>query len=341
MHESLSQSVQQLLCHRHLTAEQVCTCIGAIMDGKCDPVDIAAFLTAMSAKGPVAQELVGAATAMRARASRIRTERSPLLDTCGTGGDQLHTFNISTATAIVAAACGINVAKHGNRSVSSSSGSADVLEALGVNINLTSEQSGKCLDAIGIAFCFAPLLHGAMKHAAPVRRQLGFPTIFNLLGPLTNPAGADFQLLGAGTVEKAELLATALSQLGGRRSLVVCGNNQLDEVCLWGPTTVFDVSDGRVTPLKWLPEDFQLERCDVSQLTVQGATESADVIRRVLQGESSAAFNIVAANTAAALVACERVPDVLSGARLASDVIISGAALEKLHALIRWTQEVS
>ncbi|MCA9118487.1 MAG: anthranilate phosphoribosyltransferase, partial [Planctomycetaceae bacterium] len=190
MHDCLQHPVNQLLLKQDLTADLVCNCIGVIMDGACDPVDIAAFLTAMAAKGVVAAELVGAARAMRSRASRIVTQRSPLLDTCGTGGDRLHTFNISTATAIVAAACGVNVAKHGNRSVSSSSGSADVLESLGVNINLTADLAGRCLDEIGIAFCFAPVLHGAMKYAAPVRRQLGFPTIFNLLGPLTNPAGA-------------------------------------------------------------------------------------------------------------------------------------------------------
>ncbi|MFM7869774.1 MAG: anthranilate phosphoribosyltransferase, partial [Planctomycetaceae bacterium] len=183
-------------------------------------------------KGLRASELSGAAAAMRARSAQIRTRRYPLIDTCGTGGDELQTFNISTAAAIVLSACGAAVAKHGNRSVSSRSGSADVLEQLGVNISLNAEEAGQCLDDLGLAFCFAPLMHGAMRHAAPVRKQLGFPTIFNLLGPLTNPAGAEFQLLGAASDERAELLAEALAVLGGRRSLVVCGNNQLDEVSL-------------------------------------------------------------------------------------------------------------
>ena len=221
MHDSLKPAVEALLQRRDLSDTECCNAVGAIMDGLCDPVDIAAFLTAMTAKGSVVSELVGAATAIRKRAASIVSNRRPLLDTCGTGGDRLHTFNISTATALVAAACGMAVAKHGNRSVSSSSGSADVLEALGVNISLTAEQAGQCLDEVGLAFCFAPLIHGSMKYAAPVRRQLGFPTIFNLLGPLTNPASAEFQLLGASSINHAELLANALSQLKIEPAFVV------------------------------------------------------------------------------------------------------------------------
>ncbi|MCA9086771.1 MAG: anthranilate phosphoribosyltransferase, partial [Planctomycetaceae bacterium] len=229
MHATLRPALEQLIAGQDLSSNSVQRCIGAIMDGECQPVEVAAFLTAMSCKGPAAIELVGAAQAMRDRAAPIATRRRPLLDTCGTGGDKLHTFNISTATAIVAAACGVNVAKHGNRSVSSSSGSADVLEALGVNIQLSPEQSARCLDETGITFCFAPLVHGAMKHAAPIRKALGFPTIFNLLGPLTNPAGAEYQLVGTSSDERARLLASALSVLGCRRAMVVCGNNELDE----------------------------------------------------------------------------------------------------------------
>lgn len=338
MHDCLQHPVQLLLQQQHLSAAAACNCIGTIMDGACEPVDIAAFLTAMAAKGPVADELVGAAQAMRSRASRIVTHRAPLLDTCGTGGDQLHTFNISTATALVAAACGVNVAKHGNRSVSSSSGSADVLESLGVNINLTAEAAGQCLDEIGIAFCFAPLLHGAMKHAAPVRRQLGFPTIFNLLGPLTNPAGAEFQLVGASSCDRARLLATALSQLGGQRALVVCGNNQLDEVCLWGPTTVFDVAQGQITERTWTARDFELPECQVTELTVRSATESAAVIQSVLEYQPSAALSMVVANAAAALVASERYSDLREAAAAAREAIRCGDARDKLQQLAQWTQ---
>ena len=341
MHDCLQQPVQQLLQGKHLSASAVDTCVGVIMDGACDAVDIAAFLTAMAAKGPVANEVVGAARAMRSRVSGIATSRQPLLDTCGTGGDCLHTFNISTATALVAAACGVNVAKHGNRSVSSSSGSADVLEALGVNINLSAAEAGRCLDEIGIAFCFAPMVHGAMKHAAPVRRQLGFPTIFNLLGPLTNPAGAEHQLLGASSVDRAELLANAMLQLGSQRTLVVCGNDQLDEVCLWGPTTVFDVQQNTIHRCEWTPADFDLPECSVDELTVQSATESAAMINDVLRGKWSAAAAIVTANAAASLVAADRFTAVRDAAGFVRETLASGAAATTLSQLIRFTQRIT
>ena len=344
MHDCLQQPLQQLLAKQNLDAQATDRCVGVIMDGVCDPVDIAAFLTAMAVKGPVAVELIGAARAMRARVASISTHRVPLLDTCGTGGDRLHTFNISTATAIVAAACGVNVAKHGNRSVSSSSGSADVLEALGVNINLSAQAAGRCLDDTGIAFCFAPLVHGAMKHAAPVRRQLGFPTVFNFLGPLTNPAGAEYQLLGTSSVARAALLAEAMNGLDGRRALVVCGNDQLDEVCLWGPTTVFDVTGGRIVRSEWDAGDFGLSECRVSDLTVTSPTESAAVILSVLNsdaitpGQLSPAAAIVIANTAAALVACDRSPNLRDGVAQALTALRSGAARQKLAELVEWTQ---
>ncbi len=308
------------------------------MDGECDATDVASLLTAISCKGPAAIEIVGAAQAMRDRGARIAAKRRPLLDTCGTGGDRLHTFNISTATAIVAAACGIGVAKHGNRSVSSSSGSADVLEALGVNIQLSPDQAAECLDDVGITFCFAPLVHGAMKHAAPVRRALGFPTIFNLLGPLTNPAGAEYQLLGASSRKRAKLIASALSVLGCRKALVVCGNDELDEVCLWGPTSVFEVHSGQVQRSQWTPTDFGLAECDVRSLQVKSAQQSADLVRSALAGEDSPATRIVTANAAAALLAaeqCDQLPDAVSQVQ---SVLAGGQATEKLDQLIRWTQ---
>ena len=337
MHEVLKKAVGQLLLRRDLSNHDACESIGAVMDGQCEAVDIAVFLTAMAAKGPVAAELVGAATAMRRRATPILTSRRPLLDTCGTGGDQLHTFNISTATAILAAACGVSVAKHGNRSVSSSSGSADVLESLGANIALTPELAGKCLDEVGIAFCFAPLIHGAMKHAAPVRKQLGFPTIFNLLGPLTNPAGAEYQLLGASSFARAELLASALAQLGGRKSIVVCGNDELDEVALWGTTVAFEVTHGTLQRHEWTAASFGLPTCRVEELTVRSAAESAQMIRSVFEGNAPSAEAMVVANTAAGLIACEKVSDLTSGVALAQAAIKSGAGLAKLKQMIAWT----
>ena len=341
MHSILSPALEQLIARQNLSSESVRECIGAIMDGGCEGTDVAAWLTAMACKKPAAIELVGAAQAMRDRASRIAARKRPLLDTCGTGGDKLHTFNISTATAVVAAACGVNVAKHGNRSVSSSSGSADVLESLGVNIQLTPEQAGECLDDIGITFCFAPLVHGAMKHAAPVRRSLGVPTIFNLLGPLTNPAGAEYQLLGASSIERARLLASALSVLGCRKALVVSGNDQLDEVCLWGPTTVFEVTSGRVVDYQWTPGSFGLPECSVRNLRVKSADESAQTIRQVFQNVPSDATNIVVANAAAALLAAERVSDLQEAVATVQSALNDGLAEQKLSELAEWTQKVS
>ncbi len=226
------------------------------MRGEADERVLAALLTALRIKGEAVSEIVGAARAMIACATRIPTTRRGLLDTCGTGGDKLHTFNISTAAALVAASSGVPVAKHGNRSVSSSSGSADVLEALGINVRLTPEEVGRCVDDLGIGFCFAPLFHGSMKHAMPVRKVLGFRTLFNLLGPLTNPAGADFQLVGVSTVSAARKVAGALAELGRKRALVVCGAGHLDEVSLWGETTVFRVEGNSLIQEVWTPLFF-------------------------------------------------------------------------------------
>lgn len=339
MHPTLRHALTHIIQQQeHLSAHEMRDCIGAIMDGECEPVEIAALLTALACRPTAAIEIVGAAQAMRDRATRIAVRRRPLLDTCGTGGDRLHTFNISTATAIVAAACDVAVAKHGNRSVSSSSGSADVLETLGVHIQLTPDQAAQCLDDIGITFCFAPLVHGAMKHAAPVRRMLEFPTLFNMLGPLTNPAGAEYQLLGASSVRHARLLSSALSVLGCRKALVVCGNDELDEVCLWGPTTVFEVHSGSVTELEWTPDDFGLPQCDVLALRVRSAEESAAFIRSALTGEDGPATSIVIANAAAALMAAEkadRLDDAVATIRAA---LTDGRATEKLSQLIDWTR---
>ena len=340
MNPILKPALEQLIARQNLSSDAVQQCIGAMMDGACDEIDMAAWLIAMACKGPAAIELVGAAQAMRDRAARIATRRRPLLDTCGTGGDKLHTFNISTATAIVAAACGVNVAKHGNRSISSSSGSADVLEALGVNIQLTPEQSGRCLDEIGITFCFAPLVHGAMKHAAPIRKALGVPTIFNLLGPLTNPAGADYQLLGASSNERARLLASAMSVLGCRKALVVCGNDELDEVCLWGTTVAFEVSGGQIKEITWTPADFGLPECDVRDLRVKSSAESAATIERALNGEDGPAANIIIANTAAALLAAEKVETLKDAVAIARLTLTDSIATSKLNDLKEWTQAV-
>lgn len=339
--QAIETALQQLLDGCDLSPELMQSCFSLIMDGEATPVQIAALLTALRMKGECAAEIIGAARAMRERVTPIPTDRTGLLDTCGTGGDGLATFNISTATAIVAAAAGVPVAKHGNRSVSSSSGSADVLEALGVTVMLSPEQVARCVDEVGIGFCFAPLLHGAMKHAAPVRRELGFRTVFNLLGPLTNPAGAERQLLGTGRPDHAAMLAQALAELGSQRSIVVSGDRGLDEVCLWGPTQAFVVAAGQVSREEWLPEDFGLPHCSPDQLRVDGPAASARVVTAVLDGTDGPPLHMVLANTAAALRLADAVPSLQEGVALARETILSGRARTTLASLCELTASLA
>lgn len=343
MHEHIAPVVDSALEGRDASAKNVEEAVAAIMDGEADPLDIAAMLTALAAKGEAATEITGAARAMISRATRITSRRERLLDTCGTGGDGLHTFNISTATALVTAACEVPVAKHGNRSVSSSSGSSDVLAALGVEIALPPAAVSECLDELGIGFCFAPLFHGAMKHAAPVRGQLGFRTLFNLVGPLTNPAAAHCQLLGANCERTAGLLAEALRQLGRPRGLVVCGNDELDEVSLWGGTLALEVngSDNPIQEHRWQASDFGLETCDVESLRVSSPSESASVIRDLLAGQPGPARNIVLANTSAALLVADRVDDLAEGVSLAAGSLDDGSAASLLDDLVACTNRLA
>ncbi len=335
--DKLNLAVTELLEHRNLSAETMKSAVGSIMDGQCSEVEISAFLTALRCRGESVGELVGAARAMRERATPIFCRTQGLLDTCGTGGDLLHTFNISTAAALVAAAAGQPVAKHGNRSATSTTGSADVLEALGVNLQLTADQVAQCIDEIGIGFCFAPLLHGAMKHVAPVRKQLGFRTIFNMLGPLTNPASATFQVIGASRTSAAKLLAQALFQLGNQRALVVCGNDELDEVSLWGTTAVFEVSATGVARHQWTAEMLGLPECRVDSLRVNSAAESAEVIRRVFSGEQGPARDIVLANAGAALLAADRASSIHAAVQLATIAVDAGAAATLCERLRDWS----
>lgn len=341
MHDSVRQALDFAIDGNDVPSEVAHDTVSALMDGQCSEVEVAAFLTALRTKGESIDEIVGAARAMREHAVSIPTNCGELLDTCGTGGDQLHTFNISTATALVAAAAGVPVAKHGNRGVSSSSGSSDVLEALGVNVQLSAETVGRCIQQVGIGFCFAPLFHGAMKYAAPVRKQLGFRTIFNLLGPLTNPADAQFQLLGASRTSIAEKLAHAASRLGRKHALVVCGEDSIDEVCLWGETQVFEVIGGDVQQTVWTADSFGLPTCRVEELQVSSAAESAEVIQRVFDGAAGAQRNVLLANTAAALIAANRCTDPVSGVEVAAAAIDSGAAKDVCRQLVEFSNRTT
>lgn len=341
MQADLSAVVTAILERHDVGSEAMERAIGAVMDGSCEPAEIGSLLTALRLAGETSEQIVGAARAMRERAVRIRPQATDLVDTCGTGGDGSKTFNISTATAMVAAAAGIHVAKHGNRSVSSLSGSADVLEALGVAIDLPPDAVARCIDETGIGFCFAPLIHGAMKHAAPIRRQLGFRTIFNLLGPLTNPAGASRQLLGTPNDATAQLLAEALFQLGTQRSLVLCGNGETDELCLWGSNRVFEVTEAEITEHRWTHADFGLPACERSRLVVEDAAESAGMIRAIFAGEPGPPRDTVVANAAAVLWLCGRQSSLEQAARAVERLIDDGQAARKTAELAAWTQRTS
>lgn len=341
MHNALRLVVDQLIAGQQLSADQMHAAISAVMDGQAAEVEIASLLTALRCRGETVATLVGAAKAMRERSTPIVCRSTALLDTCGPGGDGLGTFNISTAAALVAAACGVKVAKHGNRSATSKSGSADVLEALGVNLQLSPEQVGRCIDEVGIGFCFAPLLHTAMKHAGPVRKQLGFRTIFNLLGPLTNPAKAEFQLIGVPRNDLAEKLARALAELGTRHALVVCGNDELDEVSLWGTTRVWEIRGGSIEERTWTAAEHGLPSCRVEDLQIGDAADSAAVVRAVLDNQAGPARDMTVVNAAAALLAAERVDSLKAGVEQAGQAIASGAAKTLLERLCQFAQAVA
>jgi anthranilate phosphoribosyltransferase len=304
------------------------------MDGIFDAAQKAALLVALAMKGESAAEIAGAAAAMRRRVVAIPHGRPLALDTCGTGGDGKGTFNVSTAAALVAAAGGAAVAKHGNRSVSSRSGSADVLAALGVELEVTPEVAARALDEIGIAFLFAPRLHPAMREVMPVRRALGVRTVFNLLGPLTNPAGARRQLLGVYARDKVEVLARVLLELGAEHALVVHGSDGLDEITLTGPTSVAEVRDGRVASYELTPEELGAERAPLAALLGGTPEENARRMSALLAGaERGPLAELVAINAGAALYVAGRAADLAGGARLARALLASGAAARKLDEL--------
>ncbi len=322
-----------LIDRRDVAEETMRLVMRDIMAGRCDEAETAALLVGLRMKGETAVELAAAAAVLREHMVRLETGRSDVLDTCGTGGDGSCTFNISTATALVAAAAGVPVVKHGNRAASSRSGSADVLAMLGVAVETDAATALHCLDHAGLAFCFAPHFHPALRHVGPVRRRLQVRTLFNLIGPLANPADAAHQLLGVGQQELLDPLAGALARLGTRRALLVCSRDGLDEVSLSAPTLVREVSAGRVSVWEWTPEDFGLERCRLEDLRAEGPEESAAIIRAVLDGRDGPARRVVLANAAAALLAAERVANLSEGVAQAAAALDDGRTRQVLERL--------
>jgi len=326
------------LCRKiHLSREEARSAMVAIMDGEATPVQVGAFLVALKMKGETAEEIYGCATAMRERAEKVRTTRTGLTDTCGTGGDGRGTFNISTVAALVAAGAGLTVAKHGNRSVSSLCGSADVLEALGVNLELTPEEMGKCLDEVGIAFLYAPLLHRALQHAAKPRREVGVRSVFNLLGPLTNPAGARRQVMGVYAPELVKIMSDVLLLFGTEQALVVHSSDGSDELGLSGESLLCEISAGLAVCRTLAPEEAGLNRAPAGALKGGDPDQNARLAVAVLQGSRGAHRDVSLLNAGAALYVGGVAEDLREGVKLSAWAIDSGAAMAQLEALKSFT----
>ncbi len=336
----IKEAITSLISGKSLTMDEAASVMEEIMSGEVTPAQLGAFLTALRLKGETVDEITGLAKTMRAKAVPV-TVAGPLVDTCGTGGDGAHTFNISTAAAFVAAGAGLKVAKHGNRAMSSQCGSADVLEALGVKIDLNAGQVQKCLDEVGIGFMFAPVFHPAMKYAAAPRREIGIRTVFNIIGPLTNPAGAGAQVLGVADETLVEKLALVLKSLGCHHALVVHGEDGLDEITVTGKTRICELKDGNIKSYSISPEDFGLFRAGLDSLRGGTLDENADSLRRVLVSIPGPQQDIVLMNTAAVLLAGDRVETLQQGIDLAHKVVDSGKALDKLEQLIEFSRSMT
>lgn len=349
----LKEAIQKVVNRSNLSEEEMEGAMDVIMSGKATPAQIGSFITALRLKGETIEEITGAARVMRRKATRILVNGAPvsidrddinldletIVDTCGTGGDGTNTFNVSTTTAFVVAGCGLRVAKHGNRSVSSLCGSADVIEKLGVRLDVPPAVVERCIHEIGIGFLYAPALHGAMKYAIGPRREIGIRSIFNILGPLTNPAGANVQVLGVYKKELTPVLAEVLGHLGSRRAFVVYGEGSLDEVSIIGKTQVSELKDGQVRTYSIEPEDFGLPRAELKDIRGGDAEENAGIVLSVLRGDPGARRNMVLLNAAPAVVAAGRAADFPEGIAQAAESIDTGRALEKLEGLKRITNE--
>lgn len=330
----MPSALRAVIERRHLSAAEMREVMRLIMTGQATPAQIGGFLVGLRMKGETVEEIAAAAGVMRELATPVDVSGPHLVDTCGTGGDGASTFNISTAAAFVVAAAGGKVAKHGNRSVSSKSGSADVLEAAGVNLDLTPVQVARCVNEVGVGFMFAPKHHGAMKHAIGPRREMGVRTIFNLLGPLTNPANAPNQVLGVYSSQWIEPLAEVLQRLGSEHVLVVYADDGMDEISIGSPTRVAELKEGRVRVYSIQPEQFGMARGDVSKLAVSSPAESLSMVESVLDNVPGPARDIVALNAGAAIYVAGLAPDLGAGIKAAQTVLASGTARKKLHDLV-------
>ena len=332
----IQEALNKVLDKVDLKEEEMISVMTQIMEGQAKDSQLGSFLTALRIKGESIEEIAGAAIVMRDKAEKVKVATTaPIVDTCGTGGDGANTFNISTAAAFVVSGCGLIVAKHGNKAVSSLSGSADVLKCLGVNIDADKGTVEKCLDEIGIGFLFAPMMHGAMKYAAGVRRELGFRTIFNLLGPLTNPAGANAQVIGIYDSSRLKQIASVLELLGTRHAFVVHGNDGLDEITLTGETKVCELTNGQIKEYTLVPDSFGLSACKAEDLDGGTPEENAQIIKNILSGEEGPKRDIVLMNASAAICAGEIAEDLKGAMRLARESIDTGRAEKKLNDLCR------
>lgn len=337
----IQKAIATTITGQHLTREEAREVMQEIMDGIATPAQIGSLLTALRIKGETMEEITGFAETMRSKATRIQVLQHNLLDTCGTGGDGAGTFNISTASAVVAAAGGVRVAKHGNRAMSSKSGSADVLEALGVNIQLNALQAAKCLEQVGICFMFAQSYHQSMKYAAAPRKELGIRTVFNLLGPLTNPAGADRQLLGVFDRSKTELIGQVLQALGLERAMVVGSLDGMDEISVSAATQITELKNGAIVTYEITPDDLGLRAHSIDEIAGGDAAANAAIIRRVFSGERGAYRDVVLANAGACFYVTGQCATLQEGVKYAADVIDSGKVMLKLNELIQHTGEHS
>ncbi len=336
----LKEYIKLLVDYKDLDKDQMKNAMNAIMEGKVSEPQMSAFLTALRMKGETVDEIVAAAEVMREKAEKIEFKSNIILDTCGTGGDMSHTFNISTASAIIAASAGITVAKHGNRGMTSLSGSADILKALGVNIELTPEKIKNCLKKAGIAFLFAPGCHKAMKYAMPVRKEIGIRTIFNILGPLINPVKNTHHLMGVFSESLTEKIANVLKKMGLKHAAVICGKGNVDEIILWGDTKISELKNGKVKTFRIHPKDFGIKKSPLS--AVKGGTpeENANILKEILENKrKDAYYDIIVLNSGFALYIADFVKTIKEGIKSAKELIESGKALSKLKQFIECSNE--